>query len=262
MTETIEAIFLDLGHTLRIPLQDEAHQAHARREIACLLDAEEDPEVFFAKLEARYEGYRRWALETMIEAPEPELWSRWLTPEIPLEKIAPLSAELTYQYRQSLGRRVVMDGSREVLDDLRQRGYTLGIISNLIGTREIPEWLAVEDYSRYFKSVVLSSVFGRRKPHPSIYLEAARQAGVDPAKCAYVGDNLKRDVTGTHAAGFGMAILLISPEKLAAATITNENRPDVIIHSFHDLLDIFPTRTSSHQLTSHQLLSQKESGAG
>jgi HAD superfamily hydrolase (TIGR01662 family) len=250
MTDTIEAIFLDLGHTLRIPLQDGSHQAYARREIARLLDTDEAPEAFFTKLEGRYEVYRRWALETMREAPEPELWSRWLVPEIPPEEIAPLSAELTYQFRQSLGRRVVMDGSREVLNELRRRGYTLGIISNLIGTREIPEWLAAEDYSHYFKSVVLSSVFGMRKPHPSIYLEAARQAGVDPAKCAYVGDNLKRDVTGTRAAGFGMAIILISPEKLAAAIITDENRPDVIIHSFHELLDIFPARISPPQLLS------------
>ena len=250
MTNAIEAIFLDLGHTLRIPLHDDVHQAHARREIAHLLKTSEDPEIFFAKLEARYEGYRRWALETMQEAPELELWSRWLTPEIPPDTITPLSAELTYQYRQSLGRRVVMDGSREVLDELQRRGYTLGIISNLIGTREIPEWLAAEDYSHYFKSVVLSSVFGRRKPHPSIYLEAARQAGVEPANCVYVGDNLKRDVTGTRAAGFGMAIILISPEKLATAMITDVNRPDVTIHSFHELLEIFPVRKSSPQLVS------------
>ena len=242
MTDTIEAIFLDLGHTLRIPLPDEQHQARARREIARLLGTDEAPDIFCAKLAGRYEGYRQWALETMIEAPEPELWSRWLVPELSPEMIAPLSAELTYQFRQSLGRRVVMDGSREVVAELDRRGYSLGIISNLIGTREIPEWLAAEDYSRYFKAVVLSSVFGRRKPHPAIFLEAARQAGVEPAKCAYVGDNLKRDVTGTRAAGFGLAIILISPEKLAAASITDENRPDVIIHSFRELLDIFPAR--------------------
>jgi putative hydrolase of the HAD superfamily len=240
MTDTMEAIFLDLGHTLRIPLQDGPYQAHARSEIARLIGTDEPPDVFFAKLEARYDGYRKWALETMTEAPEPVLWSRWLVPELPPEKTAPLSEELTYQYRQSLGRRVVMDGSREVVEELHRRGYSLGIISNLIGTREIPEWLDAEDYSRYFKAVVLSSVFGRRKPHPSIYLEAARQVGVEPAKCVYVGDNLSRDVTGTRAAGFGMAIILISPEKLAAATITDENRPDIIINEFRQLLEIFP----------------------
>jgi len=127
-----------------------------------------------------------------------------------------------------------------VVDQLSMRGYTLGIISNLIGTREIPEWLQAEGFASYFKSVLLSSMFGKRKPDPAIYLEAARLAGVAPASCAYVGDNLKRDVTGTRQAGFGMVIIMISPEKLAEETITDENRPDVIIHEFKELLDIFP----------------------
>jgi FMN phosphatase YigB (HAD superfamily) len=100
--------------------------------------------------------------------------------------------------------------------------------------------LEYEKFAPYFKSVVLSSVLGIRKPDPAIYLEAARIAGVAPAKCAYVGDNLKRDVTGARAAGFGMVIIMISLEKLAEGTITDENRPDVIIHDFKELLDIFP----------------------
>ena len=195
---------------------------------------------FCAKLDERYKVYRKWAFENLTEAPEAELWTRWLVPEFPAEKIAPLGAELTYQFRQSMGRRVVVDGGREVVEELHRRGYTLGIISNLIGTREIPEWLEAEGFAPYFKSVVLSSVFGKRKPDPAIYLEAARRAGVEPAQCAYVGDNLKRDVTGTRAAGFGMVIIMISPEELAEAEITDENRPDVIIHEFRQLLDIFP----------------------
>ena len=88
--------------------------------------------------------------------------------------------------------------------------------------------------------MVLSSVLGIRKPSPEIYYEAARRAGVEPARCAYIGDNLKRDVTGTRSAGFGMIVIMISPEALAEAEITDENRPDVIIHEFRQLLDVFP----------------------
>ncbi len=240
MTHNIEAIFLDLGNTLRILVKDQAHMARARQRIVELVGTNEDPVTFVAKLEERYKVYRKWAFENLREAPESEMWTRWLAPDFPAEKIAPLGAELTYQYRQSMGRRVVVDGGREVVEELQRRGYALGIISNLIGTREIPEWLEAEDYGRYFKAVVLSSVFGRRKPDPSIYFEAAKRAGVDPSKCAYVGDNLKRDVTGTRAAGFGQIVIMISPEELAEAEITDENRPDVIIHQFRQLLDIFP----------------------
>jgi FMN phosphatase YigB (HAD superfamily) len=112
----------------------------------------------------------------------------------------------------------------------------------LIGTREIPDWLEADGFSLYFKSVVLSSIFGKRKPDPGIYLEAARRAGVEPANSVYIGDNLKRDVTGTREAGFGMVVIMIPPKDLAQETITDENRPDVIIHEFRQLLDIFPGR--------------------
>jgi FMN phosphatase YigB (HAD superfamily) len=135
-----------------------------------------------------------------------------------------------------------VDNGRKVVIELHQRGYTLGIISNLISSREIPEWIEKDGFTPYFKSVVLSSDFGKRKPDPAIYHEAARRAGVEPARCVYVGDNLKRDVIGTRAAGFGMVIIMISPQDLAEATITDENRPDIIIHEFRELLDIFPDR--------------------
>ena len=240
MDPCIEAVFLDLGNTLRILIKDPDHMARARQEIVRLVGTDEDPLAFFQKLEARYKDYRKWAFEQLIEAPETELWTRWLTPDFPPERIAPVAGELTFQFRQANGRRVLVDSGRDVVEELHCRGYTLGIISNLIGTREIPEWLEAEGFAPYFKSVVLSSVFGKRKPDPSIYYEAARRAGVEPACCAYVGDNLKRDVTGTRAAGFGMTIILISPEDLAEVTLTDENRPDVILHEFRQLLDLFP----------------------
>ncbi len=242
MHPDIEAIFLDLGNTLRILLKDDAHQSQARQKITELVGTDEDPVTFCEKLDARYKTYRKWAFENLTEAPEAELWTRWLAPEFPSEKITPLGVELTYQFRQSMGRRVVVDRGKEVVIELHKRGYILGIISNLISSREIPEWMDVDGFTPYFKSVVLSSVFGKRKPHPSIYLEAAKRAGVEPVKCVYVADNLKRDVTGTREAGFGMVVIMISPEELAEANITDENRPDMIIHEFRQLLDIFPGR--------------------
>ena len=242
MTTEITAIFIDLGNTLRVLVKDEEHMARARQEIVRLLGTNEDPVAFCGKLDERYKVYRKWAFENLTEAPEALMWTRWLAPDFPADKIAPLGAELTFQYRQSMGRRVVVDGGREVLTELRNRGYTLGIISNLIGTREIPEWLAAEGFAPFFKSVVLSSVLGIRKPDPAIYLEAARRVGVEPGNCAYIGDNLKRDVTGTRAAGFGMLVIMISPGELAEATITDENRPDKFIHDFRQLLDVFPSR--------------------
>jgi HAD superfamily hydrolase (TIGR01549 family) len=229
-------------------VKDQAHMARARQEIIRMVGTDEDPVAFCVKLDERYKVYRKWAFENMVEAPEAELWTRWLVPEYAPDKIAPLGGELTYQFRQSMGRRVVVENGKEVVAELYRRGYTLGIISNLIGCREIPDWLEADGFSSYFKSVVLSSIFGKRKPDPSIYLEATRRAGVEPANSVYIGDNVERDVTGTRDAGFGMVVIMISAEELARETITDENRPDVIIHEFTQLLDIFPGRNQVNLL--------------
>jgi putative hydrolase of the HAD superfamily len=246
MIYDIQGIFIDLGNTLRMLVKDEDYQAAARQKIAGMLGVVETPEKFCEELNLRYKTYRQWAFENLTEAPEADLWTRWLAPEFPADRVAPLAVELTYQFRRSNGRRVLVDNGREVVIELHRRGYTLGIISNLISSREIPEWIEQDGFTPYFKSVVLSSVFGKRKPDPAIYHEAARQAGIVPSCCAYVGDNLQRDVSGTRAAGFGMVIILASPDELARATITDENRPDIVIQEFRELLELFPGRPESN----------------
>jgi len=252
MAPEIEAIFLDLGNTLRILLKDEAHQAQARREIARLAGITTDPDSFCAEIDLRYKVYRKWATAQWIEAPEAELWTRWLLPDHPAEVIAPRATELTFQYRQSMGRRVVQEDARAVIVELQRRRYTLGIISNVITSREIPDWLEADGLTPYFKAVVMSSVFGRRKPDPAIYHEAARLADVVPERCVYVGDNFARDVVGTRNAGFGMVIIMPDPEE-RGQPVPDEYRPDLIIHSLSELLDVFPGRTAETAAISAKL---------
>jgi FMN phosphatase YigB (HAD superfamily) len=81
-----------------------------------------------------------------------------------------------------------------------------------------------------------------RKPNPEIYWEAARRVGMEPAKCAYVGDNPVRDVEGTQQAGYGMMILLNEPATLAKEPPNGQVKPDYTIRITSELLDIFPGR--------------------
>lgn len=246
MKPDIDAIFIDLGNTMRILVKDDVHQSLAKRKIAELVGAQESPETLCQRLDERYKIYRKWAFETMLEAPECDLWTRWLLPDYPPEILIPAASELTYQFRQSMGKRVLQKGAREVVFELDRRGYRLGIISNLISTQEIPGWLKADGFDRYFKSVVLSSVLGRRKPDPEVYWEAARRIGVPPSKCVYVADNPARDVVGTRNAGFGMIILLMDPAEVEKDPPSGEHIPDLIIYDFKQLLDIFPEKITSH----------------
>ena len=70
MPHNIEAVFLDLGNTLRILLKDEVHQSQARLKITELVGTDEDPVTFCAKLDERYKVYRKWAFENLKEAPD------------------------------------------------------------------------------------------------------------------------------------------------------------------------------------------------
>lgn len=242
MEPEIEAIFIDLGNTMRVLVKDEEHQSSARKRIAEMVGCQESPEALCQLIDERYKTYRKWAFQTMIEESEPELWTRWLLPDYPPEVLTPIATELTYQFRQSMGKRVLQKDAREVVCELDRRGYRLGIISNVISTQEIPDWLEADGFNPYFKSVVLSSVLGRRKPDPEIYWEAARKIGVAPEKCVYVGDNPSRDVVGTRNAGFGMIILLMDREEVENDPPQGENKPDRIIYEFKELLDIFPAK--------------------
>jgi putative hydrolase of the HAD superfamily len=236
----IEAILLDVGNTLRIVIKDEKFMADAKQQLVDFTGTQMEPEEFFQFLEKRYQVLRKRAKEELIEASEKEMWTKWMLPDFPAERIAPFSSKLTRLWRDCDGKRVPRPDVTQVITELDRRGYLLGIIANTITETEIPDWLEEDHLTGYFKTVVLSSKLGIRKPNPEIYWEASRRIGVEPAKCVYIGDNLVRDVEGTQAAGYGMSIVLLEPETLKKEPPSGNVTPDLIIQELSDLLDIFP----------------------
>ncbi len=242
MKHEIEAIFIDTGNTMRIVKQDPVFQFRAIEQIAKLMGVHEQPDSLRRVLDERYAAYKKMVKETLVQVSEVELWTRWMLPDCPPATVAPLAGDLTQLWIQRNGRRVPRPEVKPTVIELHQRGYKLGIIANTISRLEIPLWLKEDGLAKYFKAVVLSSDFGRRKPDPYIYLEAARVAGVEPAQCAYVGDNPSRDITGARQAGFGMVIILLEQETLAKEAPSGRNRPDGIIGEFSELLNLFYPR--------------------
>ncbi len=242
----IKGVFFDLGGTLRILHPDPEHQENARRRMA-FLAGRPDPDAFLAEIDRRYEElYRPWALGENREAGDYDLWAKWLLPEYPESTLRAICHEMTYQYRQVKGKRHVVDGGYEVIRTLRSRGFRLGILSNLIGEREIQDWLDADGLTDSFDAVVLSSVCHIRKPDPEMYRMGCRELGLEPAECASVADNLNRDITGAKLAGIGANILFISEEKLKTKTITDANRPDYIVHDFRSIPDLPVLKEGPH----------------
>jgi putative hydrolase of the HAD superfamily len=242
MDKEIKAIFLDVGNTLRILKEDPDFQAASRQQLVELTGSDMDPMEYEEFLEKRYKILRKRAKSEMVEASEKEMWTQSMLPDLPYEKIAPLSGKLTRLWRDCDGRRVARPEVTPTVIELHKRGYILGIIANTITESEIPDWLEEDGLTEYFKEVVLSSKVGIRKPDPEIYLGAARSVGVDPAECVYVGDNPIRDIEGAQAAGFGMVIILHEPATLNKYPEPGPFKPDHTIMNLKEILDIFPDR--------------------
>ncbi len=240
MNRNIDTIFTDLGDTFRVIRKDEGYELAAKARITQLLGAKDDPAEFYrAVIEPRYDKYRAWALRFYCEAPVATLWTRWLAYDFPRERVLAAADELTRAYRQTKGERVVTDGGVETVKELHARGYTLAIVSDLVGTKEVDEWLDRDGLRPYFKSVQQSSLCLIRKPHPAIYYYALRETGSAPERTCFVGDNLDRDIVGAKAAGLGMTVGVRYPGK-KPQEVTDENRPDEFISHYSQLLDLFP----------------------
>ena len=241
MEKQYKAVFFDLGGTLRIAFLEEAYMRHARRKMAEIAGTDMPYEEFYQMIEERYEPYRKWALGEFKESGDEELWCKWLLPDYDPARIRQVCHELSFQYRQTKGRRTVVEGGADTVKELCRRGYTLGIISDLVGRREVDEWLDQDGLRPYFQTVQQSSVTYIRKPGPAIYYYAMEEVGAEPENCCYVGDNLNRDIIGAKAVDFGMTVT-VQYQKDKPLKLTAENRPDAKVYRFPDLLDIFPKR--------------------
>ena len=240
----IQAIFFDIGSTLRVTDKDPAFIAEGRRKLAELAKSREDPEVFYQKLKTRYDAYREVSKTALLDYPEIELWQQIVLPDVDGEYVAAHAQAFTTLWRDSTnGKRLTRFDTVDTIRELYRRGYTLGIIANTITEAEITDWMIEEGISHCFTTTILSSKVRLRKPDPAIYHLACRCIGTPEANCAYVGDNPVRDVEGTQAAGFGMMIRIDEPDTLNNEKATGkEFTPDHVILKLSDLLDIFPAR--------------------
>ena len=90
----------------------------------------------------------------------------------------------------------------ETLTTLRARGLRLGLVSNAAyRPRLMTQQLAALGLLPYFDGVTFSSEVGVRKPHPEIFTDALRKVGVDPRRALFVGDRVREDIQGPQQLG-------------------------------------------------------------
>lgn len=142
-----------------------------------------------------------------------------------------------YEARMTVHTRA-FDGIAELLEALRLRKLAWGVVTNkqmrFAGplTRAMPLFATAS-------TVVGGDTTPHAKPHPAPLLEAARQLGLQPGQCLYVGDD-ERDMLAGRAAGMPTVAATYGYLGVSADTLSWE--ADARIDSPLALLDLLKPR--------------------
>ncbi len=238
METSIKAILFDIGGTLV------EKQNHGFRDMSVIAEMTRflgnpcTAEELIEKIISGENRYKTWRKQTFIELSPRERWVKFLLPEFPADFIEQHANQLQNWWSESRGKRWVTPKTIQTLQELSARGYILGTVSHTS-----PKYLQEAGITDLFRTNLHAATYGRRKPHPSIFLAAARYCGVLAQECAYVGDRPSRDIVGSREAGIRTVILL----KHQVPLVDDDPCPmhaDLTIQDISELLDIFPKKTT------------------
>lgn len=229
----MKAVIFDLGHTL-IDYYDD-WRIPEKRAVSKFYDivsgsVDDPPEEgeFIDVMILELEKARNRRRTEMIEIPlESFLHDRLVQFSVPpSEEVIVGGLEVFYQ--ALLEHRKLIPGTVEMLRDLKDRGYLIGLISDVAWG--LPSYFPMRDMTFYgldgfFDDLVFSSDVGLRKPNPSIFRIALDNLGVTAIESAYVGNNLQVDVKGALEVGL-KAILKKSNYFFPDETIVPHARVD------------------------------------
>jgi N-acetyl-D-muramate 6-phosphate phosphatase len=113
---------------------------------------------------------------------------------------AHLREEFFSNYERRLTERTtVFEGVLDLIHQLSQRKLAWGVVTNKSKRFTVPLTQSMPLFATA-GTIISGDTTPHAKPHPAPLLEAARQLGLDAAKCMYVGDD-ERDMVAGLAAG-------------------------------------------------------------
>jgi putative hydrolase of the HAD superfamily len=118
-----------------------------------------------------------------------------------------LSRRLFARHREKNLWSTVREHTAATLQLLRDRGYSLAVVSNADG--RVEALLDTLGLGGYFDCVIDSGVVGVEKPDPRIFRMACERLDVAPEESVYVGDIYEIDVVGAR--GAGLRAFLMDP---------------------------------------------------
>jgi 2-phosphoglycolate phosphatase len=163
-----------------------------------------------------------------------------ITPDHP--DFPELREEFFRNYEQRMTRETfAFDGVPQLVQKLHARGFAWGVVTNksMRFTGPLTEQMPLFASAR---AIVGGDSTPFSKPHPEPLLEAARQLGLPPRQCVYVGDD-ERDVVAGRAAG--MPTIAATYGYLGGTSDVDRWKPDARISSPLQLLELLESSAAS-----------------
>ncbi len=188
--------------------------------------------------------YHQWRLASLDELPPIFVWRDYILADYPHDlPLADSDAdELMVWIETHYYDRKMRPEIPSVLEALRQLGLKVGLISNVNSRGQVPFSLQSYGIQDYFDPVVLSSIYGRRKPDPSIFHHAARLANTPTSECVYIGDRISRDILGAKRAGYKLAIQI--QHDFNHGESDEGSTPDLIVKDMNEFLAVLRAEIS------------------
>jgi len=195
-----QTVIFDLDGTLR---ESNPHFMDALHSV--LADMGLDVEPFKWRLIERW-VHAYWAqspelLEDVERYGQEEVWNRFLArlmgkvghPHANEEEVRAFGDHMREVFQPASE---LTPGAREVLTALRERGLTLGVLSNR--SHPFDEELKALDIADFFDFTLAAGEVGVWKPRPEIFWAALERAGAKPEDAVYIGDNYYADILGAR----------------------------------------------------------------
>lgn len=213
---SIKAVLFDLGGTLEdLSSTAEEHKsaiAYIQKILQTRSSSFQIPEEEFEeKLMEGYKKYREVGAQGIEKSPE-EIWADYYLSAFSEEHdiIEHMADHLTELWETRFFVRDAKPGALEMLQELKKQGILLGLITNT--TSRTAPYLLLEKYGmeHCFDIIFSSAGEGVRKPKPDLFLKAAEILNVKTEECAYVGDQVRKDMLGAFEAGYSVRLLIDS----------------------------------------------------
>jgi len=260
----IQAVFFDMGGTI----DTYGHTRELRlartpgiqeRLLSAGIDLGLCNEELYEMVEAGLSRYHSWSLESLEELPPQSVWGEYILCHYSVDQkaLASIAEDLMCYIETSYYERKMRPEMPFVLDEIKQMGLKIGLISNVNSLGQVPINLMEYKLRQYFDPVVLSSEYGRRKPDPAIFHYAARLATVPTSNCVCVGDRIARDILGARKAGFGLAVQI--KHHFQHGEPDEGATPDYVIEQMTELLGIL--NTELNHISQESVLSEVKPGS-